>query len=77
MDNLVIDHKLQNVTYCTYNEYLHPILSTVNGKSQKFSISIEDFDKFFEILKNREASKAAKFEIEKNEIKIYNFTFKL
>ena len=84
MDNLVIDHKLHNVTYCTHNQDLHPILSTTNGKSQKFSLPIEDFEKFIEIIKKREARNAAideeelvKLRTEKNEREIVNLNVKL
>ena len=62
MDNLVIDYKLQNVLYCTSNQELLPILSSTNGRSQKFSISIEDFDKFLAIIKTRETRNAAMIE---------------
>ena len=55
MDNLEIDYKLRNVSYCTKENDVRPILSKVFGGVQKFFLINEDFEKFDEIIKKREA----------------------
>ena len=77
MDNLVIDNKLRNVAYCTHNEELVPILSTLHGGSQKFSLINDDFEKFNNIIKNREARNETQLGTEKNKLEIENLNVKL